>query len=299
MRTGKAMQTAFLCMKLIPIFFVLLTGLFLFSTDNLNASAFDPAQFINAMPLVLFAALGFEATTALSSNIENAKQNGPRAILLSYAIVMLLNMLYQFFFYNVVGSDLGHAAGFLQAFPLLISRCCGFSSPGTFIQNICNIAIASSALGGAFGIIYSNSRNLYTLALHKHIVNFKTFLKENRFGIPFGCILAEGALFLIYLICTHAQQVPLQQIAAFGMTIAYSLSVLALLITVIRDRSGNVSPAIPALGLVNCLFFLISCLKSFYTHGAQSLYLYCSFLCFGICMYLISHYKRLTNLQCN
>ncbi len=99
------------------IFFVLLTGLFLFSVDNLTSATFDPAQFIGAMPLVLFAALGFEATTSLSNNIKDAKRNGPRAILISYIIVVTLNVLYQLFFYGVVGTALAQATGFLQAFP--------------------------------------------------------------------------------------------------------------------------------------------------------------------------------------
>jgi APA family basic amino acid/polyamine antiporter len=288
MRAGKSVQVVFLCMKLVPILFVLLTGLFLFSVDNLSAATLAPMQFVGAIPLVLFAALGFEATTSLSNNIKDAKRNGPRAILISYLIVVSLNILYQLFFYGVVGSALAQANNFLQAFPLLINSCCGGGSLASSIQNICNIAIASSALGGAFGILFSNSWNLHTLALNGHIINPKFFLKENRFGIPFACILAEGAIFLIYLIGTHGSQIPLQQIAAFGSSIAYSLSILSLLVITLSKKAHNTPSWIPFFGIVNCIFFLASCLNSFYTRGASSLYLYSAVLIAGITMYIIT-----------
>lgn len=298
MRAGKSVQIIFLCMKLVPIFFVLLTGLFLFSADNISSATFDPMQFIGAMPLVLFAALGFEATTSLSSNIKDAKRNGPRAILISYLIVVSLNVLYQLFFYGVVGSALAQAAGFLQAFPLLIGTCCNTSSIGAVMQNICNIAIASSALGGAFGIMFSNSWNLHTLAKNGHIIKAKLFLKENRFGIPFACILAEGVVFLIYLAGTQGAQIPLQQIAAFGSTVAYSLSILALLAVTLRNKARNTPLWIPTLGFINCLFFLASCLNSFYTRGAYSLYLFSALLITGISLFLITR-KTSPQLQRN
>ena len=299
MRAGKSVQVVFLCMKLIPILFVVFMGMFFFSTDNLTSSSPEAYQFISAMPLVLFAALGFEATTSLSGNIKDAKRNGPRAILISYLTVVCLNVLYQLFFYDVLGSTLAQASGFLQAFPLLINKCCGNNSFGLFMQNLCNIAIASSALGGAFGILFSNSWNLHTLAQKGHILKAYLFLKENRFGIPFGCIIAEGALFIVYLFGTRAAQIPLQQIAAFGSTIAYTLSILALLAVTLKKKAPHVALWIPVLGLVNCLFFLASCLNSFYTRGAHSLYLYGILLIFGISLFLLTLRRSSTQPQCH
>lgn len=297
-RAGKAVQIVFLCMKLVPIFFVLFSGLLLFSTNNLTTDTFDATQFISTMPLVLFAALGFEATASLSNNIQDAKRNGPRAIFISYAIVVTLNVLYQLFFYSSVGSALAQAGGFLQAFPLLIGACCSGSLIGLLVQKICNIAIASSALGGAFGILFSNSWNLHILAQNGHLVKAKIFLKENRFGIPFACIFAEGLLFLVYLAFTRGNQIPLQQIAAFGSTIAYSLSICGLLATYMQRNVSGTALLIPLFGIVNCLFFLASSLNSFYVRGAHSLCLYFSLICFGICMYSLTR-RYSTKLHCN
>lgn len=273
MRAGKSVQTLFLCMKLIPILFVLLTGLFFFSPTHMGAPHFTAGQFIGTIPLVLFAALGFEATTSLSGNLKNARRNGPLAILLSYAIVVCLNILYQFFFYATVGEQLASTGGFLQAFPLFIATCCSGESLAYAIQGICNIAIASSALGGAFGILFSNGWNLHTLAQHGHIICSKTFLQRNRYNIPFVCIIFEGIIFLFYLFATCGNQIPLQQIAAFGSTIAYSLGVASLLAVALKQKLIKMA-TLASLGLVNCAFFFAASLNSFYMRGIFSLSVY-------------------------
>lgn len=297
LKTGKSVQTVFLLMKLIPILFVILSGLFLFSAENYVATNFDWSQFVTTIPLVLYAAIGFEATTSLSNNIQDAHKNGPRAILISYAIVMIANVLYQFFFYGSLGTQLQQTSTFLQAFPLLLQK--------FFVQNpniipawqgLFNIAIASSALGGAFGIIFSNSWNLHTLAKHKHIINASTFLKENAYCIPYACVLAEGAICLVYLFVTCGNQLPLQQIAAFGCTIAYSLSILSLLY-VITHKKDSTSICLPIFGLINCAIFFVSCFKSFYQHGAQSLYLFGSFMLLGIAMFFYTSNNAQTSTQ--
>ncbi len=293
LRTGKSVQTVFLVMKLIPIFFVILSGLFLFSPSHYAAANFDWSQFVTTVPLVLFAAIGFEATTSLSSNIEDAHKNGPRAILISYAIVMTINILYQFFFYGSLGPDLQHAGSFLNAFPLLLAKF--FSNTPEIaarIQGLFNIAIASSALGGAFGIIFSNSWNLHTLAKNKHVFSAGTFLKENAYRTPYACVLAEGLICAIYLFGTQGNQIPLQQIAAFGCTISYTFSTLGLLFLAMRNKT-NTSIWLPMFGLLNCGVFLASCAHSFYKHGTQSLYIFGSFMLFGTVMYLYTHKKQL------
>lgn len=292
LKTGRSVQLIFLGMKLIPILFVILSGLFLFSSDAYIQTTIDWSNIISTMPLVLFAAIGFEAVTSLSSNIQDAEKNGPRAILISYSIVMLVNILYQFFFYGSLGQHLAHTKSFLEAFPLLLNTCCAhYPILVCKIQGLFNIAIASSALGGAFGIIFSNSWNLHTLAKHNHIARAHLFLKENKYKIPFACVIAEGIICAIYLLATRGNQIPLQQVAAFACTISYSISILALLLLVVRKQSTT-SLWIPVLALVNCGLFLASSINSFYQKGATSLLLYASFMLIGILMFLFTKQKN-------
>lgn len=290
LQTGSSIQSVFLGLKLIPILFVIGTGLYLFSPAHYQPAAFIWPHLIDTLPFVLFAALGFEATTSLSGKIKDAKINGPRAILMSYGIVVTINIAYQLFFYGSVGEQLQQAYGFLEAFPLLLNRL--FILDGqmkTALQTIFNIAIASSALGGAYGILFSNSWNLNTLARYNLITTSKLFLKENRYGIPYGCIIAEGIICFIYLMITGGAQIQLQQIAAFGCTIAYTLSVINLFRHTVSTKG---SLLLPSCAIFNCLIFLFSCIHSFATKGYQSLTIFGSLMIIGLCMYYLQQKKN-------
>lgn len=291
LKTGMSIQGIFLSLKLIPILFVIFSGIFLFDPINYTLEQCDFAHLIDTLPFVLFAVIGFEATTSLSSKIRNAAKNGPRAIIISYLTVVTLSVLYQFFFYGSAGAPLQNATSFLQAFPLLLNKISSASWTVTpWLQAICNIAIAASALGGSYGILFSNSWNLHTLALHGHIINSELFLQENRNNIPYWCVIAQGAICLLYLALTDGAQIPLQQIAAFSCTIAYTLSIVSLL--VYTYTRGN-PLIIPVLGLINCLTFLASCIYSFAQRGTFSLIIFTSLLLIGIAMYLIRERKVL------
>ncbi len=290
LQTGFSIQVMFLVIKLIPILFVVASGLYLFSPGNYGPVQFQWAEFVGTLPLVLYAAIGFEATTSLSGKIKDAHKNGPRAILISYALVMGINIAYQFFFYGAVGQQLKSAGSFLYAFPLLLAQLFGMDASATItLQALFNIAIASSALGGAYGILFSNSWNLHTLAQHKHITNGWAFLKENRYHTPYLCVFAEGIVCLIYLIATRGQQIPLQQIAAFGCTIAYTTSIVSLFVYMLTHNRSAV--LLPLLGLGNCMIFLMSCLHSFATEGYTSLITFGGLMLCGVLMYCWQEYS--------
>lgn len=291
LKTGTRIQAFFLSMKSIPIFFVILSGVYFFSPGNYAPHAFLWPELFDTLPLVLFAAIGFEATTSLSSNIQDAQKNGPRAILTSYLIVMILNIAYQFFFYGSLGESLRATTSFLEAFPLLLNRVVDVQYIGIG-QALLNIAIAASALGGAYGILFSNSWNLHTLATHKSIAFSDIFLRKNRHLIPYWCIATEGIICLTYLATTAGNQIALQQIAAFGCTIAYTLSILSLLITALRNKT--VSVLMPALGLGNCLIFLGACVHSFITKGYYCLIPFGCFMVIGIIMHQYARNRSLT-----
>jgi amino acid transporter len=282
MRSGRAIQFFFLSMKLIPILFVLISGLFLFNGDYYSAQHIVWDGFLTTLPLVLYTAVGFEATTSLSRNIQDAERNGPLAIIISYAIVITLNALYQFFFYGMLGSALATAGSFTQAFPLLIAQIFNNPTTANIMQGLCNCAIASSALGGAYGIMFSNSWNLYTLAEHNNVLKARWFTHMNRFQIPVLCIMAEGILSVIYLFVTQAHQTTLQQITSLGCTIAYTLSIIGLLA---YERSRNQTSFVGMLALINCVALMAACVKSIYVGGFNGLVIYGAIVISGIIMY--------------
>ncbi len=283
---GRTIQYGFLGLKLVPICFVLCTGLFLFSSKNFSSASLLWSGIPSSIPLVLYAFSGFEASCSLSESIENAEYNGPRAILISYALVVGIVMLYQLFFFGAVGMYLAQLPDYRQAFPAFLGRLLPHSGVVKNIAlSVLHIGIASSSLGASYGIMYSNSWNLYTLAQHGHIIASKLFTQFNAHRIPYLCVLAEGMLAIVYLLLTQGQQIPLQQVSALGSVIAYTCSAFALLI--ITYRSLKTCKAIPLLSLASCLLLISSFIWSIMTKGVTSLlFLFLSMIAIGSVMFL-------------
>jgi len=290
MQTGSQIQRSFLVLKMIPISFIVLTGLFYLSGDFITPQNMILSGIPSTLPLVLYAILGFEATCSLSSKIKDAQRNGPKAIYISYAIVISLLILYQFFFYLLMGPELAAQSSYLEAFPALLAKL--FPTMPLLqhkLEAVLHLSIAASAVGGSYGIIFSNNWNLYTLAQHGHIIGSSFLTRLNKHQIPFACVFVEGILCLVYLFVSQAKQIPLQQISAFGSVIGYSLSVIALVIANIHRPQMGFNPWIARLGLVSCTILLAACIYNFMFAGFLTLVAYLTILGMGIGMYYYKH----------
>ena len=240
------------------------------------------------MPLVLYVFTGFEASCSLSTHIENAEVNGPRAIFISYGIAVAIVFLYQFFFYGSLGLYLGTlAGGYLDMFPAL------FKELGTHAINLkpallslFYIAIASSSLGSAYGILFSNSWNLYTLAQNNHTFGKSLLTSLNKHGVPFACIIIEGLLAITYILITQGYQIPLQQVSSLGATIAYTFSSIAFLVLCYKKRDAVL---VPILSLISCSLLIGSFIWTVSVQGPTIMLLvFLGLLIFGSFMF----YKR-------
>lgn len=225
-RTGSTIQKVFLGAKIIPITFVLLAGFAWFSPTNLTAAHMIWEGIPSCIPLVMFAILGFEAACSLSGKIEHPEKNAPKAIIFSFISVIGVYCLYQFFAYNIMGDTI-HAIIEYQSF---FAQLATIISPTLYpkIITLLYCAIVASTLGGAYGILYSNMWNLNTLAHHNHLVRAPLFMHLNSHAIPIGCVTAEVAVCMTYLFVSGGTALPLQQIAAMGCSLAYFISVCAL-----------------------------------------------------------------------
>lgn len=286
-RLGSVIQAGFLGLKLIPVLTIIGLGFLFFDSGSLVQAPVLWDGVLGSLPLVLYAAMGFEATCSLSSKITNAAVNGPKAIYYSFFIVMILIFLFQGCFFLLLGNQLLSASGYLNAFPLLFARY--FSGQWTlYALALMHGAIACSALGGSYGILYSNSWNLYTLAQHNHVIARPLFTHLNRMGIPVYCILAEGLLCLAFLVITAGVAIPLQQISALSSVVAYLISVIALMIVVGRQKNA-LNWLVPLCGLGSCLILLGACIRNFLIAGFWSLLLFAGLGIIGISMFM---YKR-------
>ncbi len=262
LKTSETIQGWLFVFKLIPLFFVIFTGLYLLNPTDIAYVFTNVPDTLSTIPLVLFAFLGFEATCSISSKIENAQYNGPRAILYSYAIVICIYILFQLLFFTSVGSQLMQASSFTAAFPLLIAKIA--PNYQTLFCALLNIFIASSALGGSYGILFSNSWNAHILA-EKNLLPFSSFFKKlNSNGIPYRAVFLEGAICLLYLFVSQATVVALQLTSVLGSIIAYSLSVIALYAAHRRGMRLQLPAWAILLALGNCLILLGASMKLAY-----------------------------------
>lgn len=279
------LQSTTFVIKLIPIFFIVSCGLFFMEPGTWVA----PDSFISiiqSMPLALFTSLGFEATLSLSDKIENPQINGPRAIVTAFAIVMGLSALFQTFFYCMLGSNLAQLPNYLFAFPTLLNKLMSNHTIAHYLSSFFHLAIASSALGSAYGILFSTHWNLYAIAQKGHIFFHTFFTKLNNHAIPAAGILLQGAVCLFYIFITRGNQVPLQIVASFGCTISYTVSIIALLYA--QKKSTQHSVWIARLALLNCGFFIASSLYSLLAIPMNSFALFTLLLILGICMFFIT-----------
>lgn len=270
LQIGKQIQFSFIFLKLIPILFVFFSGLYLFSGAHFTPDTFIWSGVPLSVPFILYVFTGFEASCSLSTQIIDPKKNAPRAIFISYGIAVAIVFFYQLFFYGSLGMYLGTlAGGYLDMFPALLQK---LSENNLHlkqgIQAFLYLGIAASSMGSAYGILYSNSWNLYTLAQHNHLLHSGFFSRLNKHGMPIACVLAEGILCLTYLFITHGSQVPLQQVGSLGATIAYTLSVIALF--ALMSKEGK-PLRLPMLGIVSCFLLLSSFVWTVAVHGLSTM----------------------------
>ena len=286
MQTGGNIQLVFMVFKLIPITFALLACATLFAPSHITLPHMQWEGLGATLPLVLYATIGFEAACSLGSRIKVAHKNAARAVLISYGIVIVIASTYQFLFYGALGSTLAALPDYRGAFPALVAQLLP-TAPHLSARAIqlLHIAIASSALGGSYGILYSNNWNIYTLAQHKHIFFSSLLTQLNKNAIPWACLLVEWLICMLYLVVVQGSQLPLQQISALGCVLAYSISVLALACAKWYKPHTPVSWFIPLLGLGNCALLITSCVYHVMHSGITTFGVFCGMLLSGACMF--------------
>jgi amino acid transporter len=266
LHVGKRIQFFFMGCKFVPIFFVLFTGLYLFNPANFSSTNLYPLGVLTSVPFILYAFMGFEASCSLSKSIENPEKNGPRAMLIAYALGIMAVCLFQFFFYGSLGLELGKLTSYLQAFPALLKALSISAETQEYLKIVLHLGIASSVLGAAYSIMYSNSWNLFELAIRGHVVRQDLFTWRNAHNIPVFCVAIEALIVITYLLLTQGEQVPLQQVSSFGSTIAYTLCALGLIVITYKN-SGRLQ-IMPVLGAMSCLLLICALMKNFMTYGA-------------------------------
>lgn len=292
-KAGSNIQKLFIGFKTIPIFFAILVGFFLLQGANFSSANMIWSGIPISLPWVIYAVIGFEAACSVSSKIKDAERNAPLAVLISFAIVLVIAFLYQLLFYGALGTRLSSVNGVIGIFPALLAQLMpGNEILASKLEGFLHLAIASSTLGAAYGILFSNCWNLHILAKNGHILFSSFFAKLNAQLVPFACVLVEGALCFLYLWISGGCNVPLQQIGALGCVISYAFSVWALLNAMKTKNNIRLSKNVAYLGIASCSILMAACINSFFTKGMSSLIIYASLIILGVIMYMVTQVRK-------
>jgi amino acid transporter len=280
-----SIQQFFLTAKGLAVFFVIAAGIMLFKSDVQFLAILDYGSIISTIPLVLYSLTGFEASCSLSRRIENPAKNAPKAVYFSFFIALLLYSAFQFLVYNVLQEHALELSGYKDLFPFLTTQLDLAPWISTKLLALLNTIVGLAALGGAYGVLFSNTWNLYELAHNGHLVGSSWFTHKNAYAIPVLCVFAQAAVCIFYLLTTSGMQLPLQQTASLGVTMAYTLSAISLLFLHLKQKKNTL---IPLLAIITCCLFIYACIQSFILNGITNLYYFVGMLLLGICMYLIT-----------
>ncbi len=245
---GGRIQYVFSLLKATPLLFTFMLG----------AQFFDPVSFqeiidlrgvITALPIAIFALLGFEVICAIGNQIVDAKNNIKRVILTSFLIVATINTLFQATIFGCVGHTLAWAPEPLLA--LATQTLEAHLWIGQFVNGV----VFASILGGFFSLMTSNCWNLHTLANNGHFPGKKLLTKINQNNVPWASLLAEVLLACTILLIT-ADQVPLQNMSVFSQIISFFMAITAACYAVINKHTTRLPLFVPVLALFSCFLIL-------------------------------------------
>lgn len=264
-KIGGKVQWLFISFKVIPIGFVLLTGL-LVAFDSPNESPLILEGLGSAFPIAIFALCGFEAICAIAHLIENPHKNVRKAILISFSVVAIASAGFQFGVFQVLGSALASSKNPLLEYANAILPDAFFST------RLLNALVFSSILGASFGMLTSNCWNLHTIARHHHLPGSAFLVKLTKGEIPWVSLLVEATI-ASCIILLQSNQIPLQNMAVFGMTTAYFMSTWAALNAARKKHTTSLPRWLPVLSLLSCSYILWLCAERIFASGASWVFL--------------------------
>lgn len=280
LKIGVIIQQCFASAKTIPMLLLIALGIYHFNIDTFALFPFTQPymNFIIALPSVLYCFSGFEAACSVSRNIENPTVNAPKAIFYSFFSIILIYIAFQTLIGMMLLPNIAQISDYTYAYPYLMNLVPANPWIQAKLATAISFLIGFSAMGAAYGILFSNAWNLYTLAQHKHTFASTKITQLNKHSAPQTAVLIEGFICALFLWLTCGKQEILQQISTLGGTVMYTISCIAYLYFKPQAKLGILS-------LITCSGFIASCLISSYQHNLTSVYLFSIMSLLGIAMY--------------
>jgi len=193
--SGKV-QVVTTALKLLPLAFVIIVGLFYFKLDNFPAfnltSESDFATFPAVAVITLYAFLGLECASVPAANVKNPEVTVPRATMIGTILTTVVYILSTVVLFGILPNDMlqGSPKPFADAAQLIA---------GDFGGYFVAIGVIISGLGVMNGWVLMVAE--VPMATAKDELFPKIFKKENKKGAPvFGLIIGSALTSMMLLI---------------------------------------------------------------------------------------------------
>lgn len=199
-REGSIAQVIFTVLKLLPLLFVILLGIFFFDFDNFPKFNTTEGSFFVTLSavatLTLYAFLGVESASVPAENIENPEKTIPKATMLGTGITTIVYILGTAVLFGILPVEqlAESPTPFADA-----AEAMGGKYAGYFVA----AGAAVSAIGGLNGWILITGQ--IPMATAKDQLFPRIFKKENKRGAPFVGLIAGGVLSSVVMLMNYSE----------------------------------------------------------------------------------------------
>lgn len=243
MKKSVSMNNALVAIKLIILLFFVAVGIMFFNAGNFTGiGGFSFPGVLGGAAIIFFAYGGFARITVVSEEVEDAKRNVPRAIVLALVISTLLYLAVSLAAVGLGGSEQPSAPGAFLASSIASS---GISYAATIISLGALAATASVLLTSVMGVsrvAFSMARNGDAPAAFSRI--------DAGSGVPRNAVLAAGIISAILALIGNLEFVA--SVSSFALLAYYGAANYA----ATRLESNLRSKLISALGLASCFVLM-------------------------------------------
>ncbi len=255
-KQGSFVAVSITLMKLLPLIFLVLIGVFNLSAKNLAVHSIPPISKIGETSFILFFAfMGLETALNISGEIKEPRKNIPRGIFMGVAGVLIMYLAIQLVAQGVMGDALGkNTEAPLSALASMLI--------GTTGGNIILITSIISMVGLISGDILTSSRLLFAASKDGLLPAFLGRIHQ-KFATPYWAIILYSAAGLIFASLSDFKK--LAELGSSSVLIIYLAVALATIrLRFRKDLQGTGNFTIPG-GIIVPILAII-CIGWFLSH---------------------------------
>ena len=237
--------------KLLPIVFVILIFIFYWN-PNFSINIANIPKLKYALPFALFGFWGFESSCNISHLIKGDKKNAFLSIIIGFFIAVGTYTIFNFGILHIMNAenlakyDVAGFANFLHIKSIIMLN--------LFNAIVCATVIIAY-FSSAFGIFFSNSSNLHSMA-KDNLFPFSNFVKKtNKNQRPSNCIWLMGIITLSFIYIIRSKEI-LTPICNLGTLFSFLLTLISLFLIQLKREPRRSKLIITILSFVSCYLLI-------------------------------------------